>query len=73
MIYDIIYKEYDQMFYMKGYKPETFISSHLENIAKELKTNDLDYCLSESHMLAVLESKGIIVNLLEEDGSRMDW
>lgn len=71
MIYDIIYKE-DQMFYMNG-KAETFIGNHLENIARELRIKEVDDCLSESHMLAVLESKGIIVNLLEEDGSRMDW
>jgi len=72
MIYDIIYKEQDQMFHMDG-KVETFIGNHLENIARELRIKEIDDCLSESHMLAVLESKGIIVNLLEEDGSRMDW
>lgn len=72
MIYDIIYKEQDQMFHMDG-KVETFIGNHLENIARELRIREIDDCLSESHMLAVLESKGIIVNLLEEDGSRMDW
>lgn len=72
MIYDIIYKEEDQMFHMDG-KVETFIGNHLENIARELRIKEMDDCLSESHMLAVLESKGIIVNLLEEDGSRMDW
>lgn len=72
MIYDIIYKEEDQMFHMDG-KVETFIGNHLENIARELRIKETDDCLSESHMLAVLESKGIIVNLLEEDGSRMDW
>lgn len=71
MIYNIIYKE-DQMFHMDG-KVETFIGNHLENIARELRIQEMDDCLSESHMLAVLESKGIIVNLLEEDGSRMDW
>jgi len=72
MIYDIIYKEEDQMFHMDG-KVSTFIGTHLENIACELRIKEVDDCLSESHMLAVLESKGIIVNLLEEDGSRMDW
>lgn len=72
MIYDIIYKEEDQMFHMDG-KAELFIGNHLENIARELRIKEVDDCLSESHMLAVLESKGIIVNLLEEDGSRMDW
>lgn len=72
MIYDIVYKEEDQMFYMNG-KAEPFIGNHLENIARELRIKEVDDCLSESHMLAVLESKGIIVNLLEEDGSRMDW
>ena len=72
MIYDIIYKEEDKMFHMNG-KAEMFIGNHLENIARELRIKEVDDCLSESHMLAVLESKGIIVNLLEEDGSRMDW
>lgn len=72
MIYDIVYKEEDQVFHMDG-KAETFIGNHLENIARELRIKEVDDCLSESHMLAVLESKGIIVNLLEEDGSRMDW
>lgn len=73
MIYDIVYKEEDQMFHMDG-KAKMFIGEHLETIGRELNImRDLDDCLSESHMLAVLESKGIIVNLLEEDGSRMDW
>lgn len=73
MIYDIIYKEEDQMYYMGG-KAKTFIGEHLETIGRELHImHDLDDCLSEGHMLAVLESKGIIVNLLEEDGSQMDW
>lgn len=72
MIYDIIYKEDDQMYHMDG-KPEMFIADHLRNIACELRIKEVDDCLSESHILAVLESKGIIVNLLEEDGSRMDW
>lgn len=72
MIYDIIYKEEDQMYHMNS-KAEAFIGNHLENIARELRIKEVDDCLSESHMLAVLESKGIIVNLLEEDGSRMDW
>lgn len=72
MIYDIIYKEEDTMYHMDG-KAEMFIGNHLENIARQLRIKEVDDCLSESHMLAVLESKGIIVNLLEEDGSRMDW
>ena len=72
MIYNIVYKEVDQMYHMDG-ASETFIGNHLENIARKLRIKEVDDCLSEGHMLAVLESKGVIVNLLEEDGSRMDW
>lgn len=70
MIYDIIYKEEDQMFYMNG-KAEPFIGNHLYQIAKNEKQTTT--ANSESHHIAILRSAGIIVNLLEEDGSRMDW
>lgn len=74
MIYDIIYKEEDMMHHMDG-KTEYFISDHLENIAREHCIKEVYDCLSEeNHILAaILESKGIIVNILWEDGSRMDW
>ena len=74
MIYTIQYESakngYCDGFVMEGWSAQ-FIGDHLKTIAQK---HDITYnCLSESHMLAVLESKGIIVNLLEEDGSRMDW
>lgn len=73
MSYTITYKDSDAMYHMNG-EARDLIGYHLETIGRELHImRDLDDCLSESHMLAVLESKGIIVNLLEEDGSRMDW
>lgn len=70
MIYDIVYKEEDQMFHMNG-QAELFIGNHLYQIAKN--ENQTTTANSESHHLAILKAAGIIVNILEEDGSRMDW
>lgn len=72
MIYTIVYKEEDQMFHMNG-KEEMFIGTHLENIGKNLFIKDLEACYSESEALACLALNGVTVNLLEEDGSRMEW
>lgn len=72
MSYTITYKDSDEMFYMNGEAKE-LIGYHLENIGKELKIRDMDDALSESHMLSILHSHGVEVNLLEEDGSRMVW
>jgi hypothetical protein len=49
------------------------IGYHLETIGKQLKIQDMDDAISESHMLSILYSHGVEVNLLEEDGSRMVW
>jgi len=72
MSYTITYKEETEMFYMND-KPEPLIGYHLEAIGKELKIQDMDNALSESQMLSILYSHGVEVNLLEEDGSRMEW
>lgn len=72
MEFTITYKDDDQMFYMND-KPKMFVGEHLEDIGRELKIKELDDCLSEGHMLAVLQDKGVQINIVEEDGSRMDW
>lgn len=72
MSYTITYKDSDSMYHMNGQAKE-LIGYHLETIGKELKIQDMDDALSESHMLSILYSHGVEVNLLEEDGSRMDW
>lgn len=72
MSYTITYKDSDAMFHMNGDAKE-LIGYHLENIGKELKIQDMDDAISEGHMLSILYSHGVEVNLLEEDGSRMEW
>lgn len=72
MSYTITYKDSDAMYHMNG-EAKDLIGYHLETIGKELKIQDMDDALSESHMLSVLYSNGVEVNLLEEDGSRMEW
>lgn len=71
MIYDIVYKEEDQMYHMDS-KAEIFISNHLVNIG-DTHNIEMGTCLSETHALGLLECNGIIVNLLKEDGSWMGW
>lgn len=72
MSYTITYNESEQMFEMNGKLPE-LIGYHLETIGKELKIQDMDDAISEGQMLRLLYSHGVEVNLLEEDGSRMEW
>jgi len=58
-------------FVMNGVE-SNFIGDLLFKIADE---NDLVGIRvdSESHLLAALEYHGIVVHLLEEDGSKMEW
>jgi hypothetical protein len=72
MSYTITYNESEQMFEMDG-KLAELIGYHLETIGKQLKIKDMDDAISEGHMLSILYSHGVEVNLLEEDGSRMEW
>ena len=73
MAYNIQYKESDQKYYMFG-QAEMFVGDHLKTIGRISKIRDeIDGCFSESHMLAVLEANGVVVNLLEEDGSPLDY
>lgn len=72
MSYTITYKEDSQKFEMNG-KLFDFIGNHLEVIGKKEKISAVDEALSEGHMLAILGEHGIKVDLLEEDGSRMEW
>lgn len=72
MNYTITYKEGLQQFEMNGVLFD-FIGNHLEVIGKKEKISEVDEALSEGHMLTILQEHGISVNLLEEDGSRMEW
>lgn len=72
MNYTITYKEDSQQFEMNGVLFD-FIGNHLEVIGKKEKISEVDEALSEGHMLTILQEHGISVNLLEEDGSRMEW
>lgn len=72
MRYTITYKESDQMFHMDG-KSEMFVGQHLETIGKKEKIKDMDDAISEGHMLAILCENNVQVDLLEEDGSPVDY
>lgn len=72
MSYTITYKEDTQQFEMNGQLFD-FIGNHLEVIGKKENISAVDEAISEGHMLAILHYNGIEVNLLEEDGSRMEW
>lgn len=72
MEYTIKYNEEREKFEMDGVL-EYFIGNHLEVIGKKEKISEVDAALSESHMLAILLSNGIKVDLLDEDGTRMEW
>lgn len=51
---------------------EDFLFLHLQDIASE-NAICVDDAESESHILAILKSKGIKVNLVELDGSSCEW
>lgn len=72
MSYTITYKEDSQQFEMEGVVSD-FIWSHLEKIGKKENIFEISEAICEGQMLAILEDRGIIVDLLEEDGSRMEW
>lgn len=71
MNYTIQHDPSTDTFKMNGWT-ENFIGSHLIQIFKE---NDLDpnSMFSESHGLHILRGNGIEVELLEEDGSPLDY
>lgn len=70
MNYTITYNDKEQMFEMNG-TLELWVGAHLRTIAAE--NNITTTANSESHHLAILSAHGVKVNLLEEDGSRMEW
>ena len=72
MSYTITYKEDSQQFEMEEVLSD-FIWTHLEKIGKKENIPDVGKAICEGQMLAILEDRGIIVDLLEEDGSRMEW
>lgn len=72
MSYTITYKEDTQKFEMDGVLSD-FIWTHLEKIGKKENIFEISEAICEGQMLVILEDRGIIVNLLEEDGSRMEW
>jgi nitrous oxidase accessory protein NosD len=71
MSYVIQYDSSTDKFKMNGWS-ENFIGSHFEQIAKE---NNIDpgSWISESHALFILRNNDIEVDLLEEDGSPLDY
>lgn len=70
MGYTIQYNGHTDTYFMDD-QSENFIGCHLMEIARLEKIKESG--ISESHMLAILGSHGIEVNLLDEDGSRMEW
>lgn len=72
MSYTITYKEDSQQFEMDGVLSD-FIWTHLEKIGKKENIFEISEAICEGQMLAILEDRGIIVDLLEEDSSRMEW
>ena len=72
MKYTIVYKEGDEKYHMDGYV-QPFIGNHLEFIGKKHRIRELDDALSESHMLAILSEHNILIDILEEDGSKLEW
>ena len=72
MSYTITYKEDSQQFEMEGVVSD-FIWTHLEKIGKKENIFEISEAICEGQMLAILEDRGIIVYLLEEDVSRMEW
>jgi len=69
MKYTIVYKEGDEKYHMDG-DVQPFIGNHL---GKKHRIRELDDALSESHMLAILSEHNILIDILEEDGSKLDW
>lgn len=55
------------------YKGNTypFLEGALSVIAKDKKIRGLFF--SESHTLAVLQSHGLVISLVNEDGSEVTW
>lgn len=78
MKYTIVYKEAENKYEMNGVLAD-FIGDHFRVIAEEHSVKDLcsyeaySMWYSESYMLACLYDKGLQIDLLEEDGSRMAW
>ena len=70
MQYVIQYNGETDTFLMDGYS-ENFIGSHLLQIMKDHKI--LDDACSETHALHILRGNGIEVEILDEDGSLLDY
>lgn len=70
MKYTIKYDDCSDL-YMMGGVPARFIGEHLRDIAIE---NNIKFIAdSESHYLAILEASGLKIELLDSDGSKLDW
>lgn len=70
MKYTITWMDEEDAFKM-GEVFEEFIGEHLDAIAE--KHNIKHRAGSESELLSIIRSRGIQVDLLEEDGSEMIW
>lgn len=70
MKYVIKYDDCSDLWIMDG-MVERFVGEHLYKIAKE--NNITTAAISESHQLSILRLEGVEVELLEEDGSEVQW
>lgn len=68
--YVVQYNEQDGFYYMDKVM-EPFVGVHLYNIATENNIKEL--ACSESKLLAILQSHGIDIELLDSDGSPLTW
>lgn len=71
MKYTITYDNTSQTFCLCDYQ-EVFLGEHLRWIAA-LHGVSIQEVISESHLLQILGENGIDVELLEEDGSPLDY
>lgn len=70
MKYDIVWIDSKEVFEMNG-SYSSLLCTHLYDIANKYNIQETAY--SESHLLAIIQSKGVEVNLLEEGGSKLCW
>lgn len=69
-MYKIVFDDCSDLWIMNGLA-ERYIGNHLYTIAVE--NNVTTIANSESHLLAILSSHGIDIEILEQDGSKVVW
>ena len=68
--YTIKYDNCSDLYFMNGV-PARFIGHHLNTIATENEISS--FALSEGHLLSIIQNEGIEVNLLDSDGSKLQY